>query len=89
MSFIQSLDFDIPVSDRCDSYGRYKLYMEEMRQSTRIIRQLIPMYKETEPQLDGSRTSVHLCTKRRDNDTKLCTDATLCTGDSRYETTKR
>ncbi len=45
------LDFDIPISDRCDSYGRYKLYMEEMRQSIRIIRQLIPMYKETEPQL--------------------------------------
>ncbi|BCD59559.1 MULTISPECIES: NADH dehydrogenase (quinone) subunit D [unclassified Nitratiruptor] len=45
------VDFDIPVSDRCDSYGRYLLYMEEMRQSIRIIRQLIPMYKETEPQL--------------------------------------
>ena len=45
------LDFDIPISDRCDSYGRYLLYMEEMRQSIRIIRQLIPMYKETEPQL--------------------------------------
>ncbi|BCD67427.1 NADH dehydrogenase (quinone) subunit D [Nitratiruptor sp. YY09-18] len=43
------VDFDIPVSDRCDSYGRYLLYMEEMRQSTRILRQLIPMYKETEP----------------------------------------
>lgn len=45
------LDFDIPVTDRCDSYGRYLLYMEEMRQSIRIMRQLIPMYKETEPQL--------------------------------------
>ncbi len=45
------VDFDIPVSDRCDSYGRYLLYMEEMRQSIKIIRQLIPMYKETEPQL--------------------------------------
>ena len=45
------LDFDIPISDRCDSYGRYLLYMEEMRQSIRIIRQLIPMYKETEAQL--------------------------------------
>ena len=45
------LDFDIPVSKTCDSYGRYKLYMEEMRQSIRIIRQLIPMYKDTEPQL--------------------------------------
>ncbi|SMC08985.1 NADH dehydrogenase (quinone) subunit D [Nitratiruptor tergarcus] len=45
------VDFDIPVSDRCDSYGRYLLYMEEMRQSIKIIRQLIPMYKDTEPQL--------------------------------------
>jgi len=45
------LDFDIPVSDRCDSYGRYRLYMEEMKQSIRIIRQLIPMYKDTTPEL--------------------------------------
>jgi len=45
------VEFDVPVSDTCDSYGRYKLYMEEMRQSIRIIRQLIPMYKDTEPYL--------------------------------------
>jgi NADH-quinone oxidoreductase subunit D len=45
------VEFDVPVADTCDSYGRYLLYMEEMRQSIRIIRQLIPMYKETEPQL--------------------------------------
>ncbi|MBN2722203.1 MAG: NADH dehydrogenase (quinone) subunit D [Campylobacterales bacterium] len=45
------LEFDIPVSDRCDSYGRYRLYMEEMKQSIRIIKQLIPMYGDTEPQL--------------------------------------
>ena len=44
------LEFDVPYSDRCDSYGRYKLYMEEMRQSVRILRQLIDMYQETEPQ---------------------------------------
>ena len=47
----EELDFDIPVSDRCDSYGRYLLYMEEMRQSIRIIRQLITMYKDTGPEL--------------------------------------
>ena len=45
------LDFDIPVSDTHDSYGRYRLYMEEMTQSIRIIRQLMPMYSETKPQL--------------------------------------
>jgi NADH-quinone oxidoreductase subunit D len=45
------LDFDIPVSDRCDSYGRYRLYMEEMKESVKILRQLIEMYPETESQL--------------------------------------
>ena len=45
------LDFDIPISDTDDSYGRYRIYIEEMKQSTRILRQLIPMYDDTEPQL--------------------------------------
>jgi len=45
------LDFDIPVSDLNDSYGRYRLYMEEMTQSIRMIRQLMPMYADTKPQL--------------------------------------
>ena len=45
------LDFDIPVSDRCDSYGRYKIYMQEMRESMKILRQLIPMYKQSDSQL--------------------------------------
>ena len=45
------LDFDVPYSDRCDSYGRYKLYMEEMRQSVRILRQLIDMYSDTPPEI--------------------------------------
>jgi len=45
------LDFDIPVTDRKDSYGRYRLYMEEMKESIKILRQLISMYPKTEPQL--------------------------------------
>ncbi len=45
------LNFDIPVSNSCDSLGRYKLYMEEMRQSARIIEQLVLMYPKTEPKL--------------------------------------
>ena len=45
------LNFDIPVSNSCDSLGRYKLYMEEMRQSARIIEQLVLMYPKTQPQL--------------------------------------
>ncbi|MDR0580157.1 MAG: NADH dehydrogenase (quinone) subunit D [Campylobacteraceae bacterium] len=45
------VEFDVPVSCTCDCYGRYKLYMEEMRQSMRILRQLISMYKDTNPQI--------------------------------------
>ncbi len=45
------LDFDIPISDRCDSYGRYRLYMEEMKESIKILKQLIDMYPDTEPKL--------------------------------------
>ena len=41
------LDFNIPVSDRCDSYSRYILHMKEMRESIKILRQLMPMYKES------------------------------------------
>ena len=45
------LDFDIPVSERNDSYGRYLLYMAEMGESVKILKQLIPMYDDTDPQL--------------------------------------
>jgi NADH-quinone oxidoreductase subunit D len=45
------LDFDIPVTNRCDSYGRYVLHMQEMRESSKILNQLIEMYPETEPEL--------------------------------------
>lgn len=41
------VEFDVPVSSRCDNFGRYKLYMEEIRQSIRILKQLIPMYENT------------------------------------------
>ncbi|MDR1008268.1 MAG: NADH dehydrogenase (quinone) subunit D [Campylobacteraceae bacterium] len=45
------VEFDVPVSDTCDCFGRYKLYMEEMRQSVKILRQLIPMHALTKPQI--------------------------------------
>ena len=45
------VEFDVPVSTTCDSYGRYKLHMEEMRQSVRILKQLIPMYAQTSPEI--------------------------------------
>jgi len=41
------LDFKVPVSDKCDSYGRYKLYMREMQESVDILHQTIPLYKES------------------------------------------
>jgi len=64
------LDFDIPVTKRNDSYGRYRLYMEEMKESVTCTR-------------------VYICSKRGDYDSKLCINATLCTCNTRYETTKR
>jgi NADH-quinone oxidoreductase subunit D len=45
------LNFDIPVSDTCDSYGRYKLYMAEMYESMKIMKQCIAMYDETDTQI--------------------------------------
>jgi NADH-quinone oxidoreductase subunit D len=45
------LDFDIPISDKCDSYGRYKCYMREMYESMKILKQLIPMYKQSDTAL--------------------------------------
>jgi len=48
------LDFDIPYTDRCDSYGRYKLYMQEMRESVKILHQLIPLHGESEPEIMAS-----------------------------------
>lgn len=45
------IDFDVPVAKNGDCYARYKLYMEEMRQCIRILRQLIPMHKQSEENL--------------------------------------
>ena len=47
----EELEFDVPVASTGDSYGRYLCYMQEMRESTKILRQLIPMYESSECQL--------------------------------------
>jgi NADH dehydrogenase I D subunit len=43
-------EFDVPISERGDSYGRYLIRMQEMRQSIRIIRQALEDVKATEGQ---------------------------------------
>ncbi len=37
----EDYDFEVPTVDTCDSYGRFLLRLEEMRQSLRIIEQCI------------------------------------------------
>ncbi|MCK9256534.1 MAG: NADH dehydrogenase (quinone) subunit D [Sulfurospirillaceae bacterium] len=43
------LNFDVPVAKEGDSYARYLLHMEEMRQSVRMLKQLVRLYEESEP----------------------------------------
>jgi len=45
------LSFNIPISDKGDAYGRYKVHMQEMYESMKILKQLIPMYKKSDTQL--------------------------------------
>ncbi len=40
------IDFDIPIGKNCDTYDRYLVRMEEMRQSVRIIRQCLDKLPE-------------------------------------------
>jgi NADH-quinone oxidoreductase subunit D len=37
----ETYDFDVPVTDTCDAYGRYILRMDEIDQSLRIVRQCV------------------------------------------------
>lgn len=37
----ENYDFDVPISTKCDGFGRYEVRMEEMRQSLRIIEQAV------------------------------------------------
>ncbi|RII22190.1 NADH-quinone oxidoreductase subunit 4 [Streptomyces sp. YIM 130001] len=37
----EDYDFEVPTSDTCDSYGRFLIRLEEMRQSLRIVEQCL------------------------------------------------
>lgn len=45
------LDFDVPIAQTGDSYGRYKCHMQEMRECIKILRQCIPLYNESKCEL--------------------------------------
>ncbi|MFC1959968.1 NADH-quinone oxidoreductase subunit D [Chloroflexota bacterium] len=47
-SIYPELDFDIAVRYNGDIYDRYLIRMDEMRESVRILKQLLPMLRETE-----------------------------------------
>ena len=46
-SYYESLDFDVPVLYNGDIFDRYLIRMMEMRESLRILRQVMPYLKET------------------------------------------
>lgn len=45
------VQFGVPVANQGDTYARYKCYMQEFRESVKILRQLVPMYRESSPEL--------------------------------------
>jgi NADH-quinone oxidoreductase subunit C/D len=57
-SIYEELDFDIPVGKQGDIYDRYTVRMQEMRESLRILRQILPRLEATKGQ-DVSGNSQH------------------------------
>jgi NADH-quinone oxidoreductase subunit D len=46
--FYDQVDFEVPVYSNGDVYDRYKVHMDEMRESVRIVRQCLDRIDETE-----------------------------------------
>ncbi|WP_375724932.1 NADH dehydrogenase (quinone) subunit D [Arcobacter sp. KX21116] len=57
------LDFDIPIATAGDSFARYQVHMQEMRESSKILRQLVPMYKASPSQLMANEPEYISATK--------------------------
>lgn len=49
------VEFDVPVGSRGDSYDRYLIRCEEMRQSLRIIEQCLNQMPEGEVRVDDAK----------------------------------
>lgn len=47
-SLYDELDFDVAVRYGCDVYDRYMIRIDEMRESVRILRQIVPRLEATE-----------------------------------------
>lgn len=58
-SIYPELDFDIPVGVNGDIYDRYMVRMKEMRESLRILRQILPRLQATKGEPIMAGTPVH------------------------------
>ena len=54
-SSYEKFQFDVPLSDRCDVWGRYVIRLEEMRQSVRIINQALDGMPEGDWKADAPK----------------------------------
>ena len=54
-SSYEKFQFDVPVSQRCDVWGRYLVRLEEMRQSVRIINQALAGMPEGSVKADAPK----------------------------------
>lgn len=45
------LDFNVPTATEGDCYARYKLYMQEMRECLKILKQCVELYKDSDPKI--------------------------------------